>query len=108
MPERCPLSLIDSENASDTSGIFWDTGIPQGCWNCINQALLRPTITEYFIPELESDESIETIETYVATGILPHPGTVRTAIQEVGIDSAGTNEGSLLSKVVSNFRCEKT
>lgn len=108
---KCPLKFPpDVAETSDLNGTMWDTGIPYECWGCVNRALGSTAVRhEYFRPELEKGETEETLELWTACGLRRLDAEAgRCAIQEVGIDSDGTNENGILSRSTIEFACDKT
>lgn len=62
-----------------------------------------------FRQELEDDETEGTLELWTAHGIRRLDAEAgRYAMQEIGIDSDGTNENGILSRSTIEFTCDKT
>lgn len=106
----CPLEGAERFIGLDREGFAWDTGISDECRSCIYGAQEAQTgITEYFKPDLLPGETLDCIDQYTCVGIrmVDDASGLRELVEEVGLDSGGVNEGSLISKTVLFFACNR-
>lgn len=109
MAEKCPLEITAGNLEADKDGFFWDTGIPDKCWDCINKALSRSDgQIEHFQPEIYEDEDPEMWDLWQCIGIRrANESPARIAVAEVGIDDDGNNETGLLNRTSVSFICPR-
>ncbi len=110
MSEFCPLNSLEP----GSEGVFWDTGIPEGCRQCFNAAydnsVKKDEISieaEEYREDFGDDYDFEMADRWACTGIKKISDIERLGIEEIGIDNCGDPGEYLINRSTFKFVCSK-